>query len=371
MSPEPPVEEADSHRADADYADSGHADSGHAELAGIDSVAVSRWMAAHMPGLTPPLTFSLVSGGRSNLTYRVTDGAGTVRALRRPPTGGVLGTAHDMRREWRFLTALAPAGMPVPEPLACCDDPAVTGAEFYVMGFVDGLVPADQEAVRTWSPQVRRRAGEEVVEVMAALHRVDPDDVGLGGIARRDGYVERQLRRWQRQVHQSGAPDLALLDEVHAALLANVPAQRSGIVHGDFRPGNLCFAADGKVLAVFDWELATLGDPLADLGWLISTWEEPGDKVPPTTPGPSAAPGFPTRAELIDRYARLSGRDVSDVPYYVAFSRWRSACISAGVRARYLAGVMADDGYAAEVRAKQEIRQGRIAFEAVRELGFV
>ncbi|MFI8992668.1 phosphotransferase family protein [Streptomyces sp. NPDC053542] len=341
------------------------------EPAGIDPVAVSRWLTAHLPAATPPFTFSPVSGGRSNLTYRVTDGAGTVRALRRPPTGGVLGTAHDMSREWRFLTALAPADIPVPEPLAYCDDPAVTGAEFYVMAFVDGTVPADRDAVRTWSPQVRRRAGEQVVEVLAALHRGDPDDVGLGGTARRDGYVERQLRRWQRQVHQSGAPDLALLDEVHDALLAHVPAQRGGIVHGDYRPGNLSFAADGTVLAVFDWELATLGDPLADLGWLVSTWEEPGDKVPPTTPGPSAAPGFPTRAELLDRYARLSGRDVSGIAYYVAFARWRSACISAGVRARYLAGVMADDGYAAEIRAQQGGRQGEIAFEAVRELGLL
>ncbi|WP_030255476.1 phosphotransferase family protein [Streptomyces violens] len=342
-----------------------------AEPAGIDPVAVSRWLATHVPGAAPPFTFSPVSGGRSNLTYRVTDGAGAVRALRRPPTGGVLGTAHDMSREWRFLTALAPAGMPVPQPLAYCDDPAVTGAEFYVMAFIDGAVPADQEAVTTWSPQVRRRAGEELVEVLAALHRLDPDDVGLGGIARRDGYVERQLRRWQRQVHQSGAPDLALLDEVHDALLAHVPAQRGGIVHGDYRPGNLSFAADGTVLAVFDWELATLGDPLADLGWLLSTWEEPGDKVPPTTPGPSAAPGFPTRAELLDRYARLSGREVSDIPYYVAFARWRSACIGAGVRARYLAGVMADDGYADELRAQQGVHQGEIAYEAVRELGLL
>lgn len=364
MSAEPSTEQADSRVTD-------HSEPGRAELAGIDQDAVSRWLAGHVPGLAPPVTFSLVSGGRSNLTYRVTDGAGTVRALRRPPAGGVLGTAHDMSREWRFISALAPAGVPVPKPLAYCDDLTVTGADFYVMAFVDGTVAADQEAVREWTPQVCRQAGTETVDALAALHRIDPDDVGLGGIARRGGYVERQLRRWQRQVHQSGAPDLALLDEVHDALVAHAPAQHSGIVHGDFRPGNLCFASDGTVRAVFDWELATLGEPLADLGWLVSTWAQPGDAMAPTTPGPSAAPGFPTRDELVSRYARLTGRDVSDLPYYVAFSRWRSACIGAGVRARYEARVMADDGYAAEARAEQDAQQGELAFEAVRELGFV
>src|SRR5512139_1190830 len=155
-----------------------------------------------------------------------------------------------------------------------------------------------------------------------------------------------------------GSPDLAVLDQVHDALAAAVPRQSTAIVHGDFRPGNIAFdRAGGSVLAVFDWELATTGDPLADLGWLLATCAEPGDELPPATPGPSAAPGFATRAELIERYARGSGRDMSDLPYYVAFSRWRSACISAGVRARYEAGVMADDGYSAEVRAEHASAQ--------------
>lgn len=341
------------------------------ELPGVDTQSVSRWLDEHVEGLRVPVGFSLISGGRSNLTYRVTDAAGAVFALRRPPTGGVLTTAHDMSREWRFITALAPVGVPVAEPLAYCDDPTVAGAQFYVMGFVDGLVPADEEAARSMSPQVRRRAGEDLIDVLAALHRVDPDEVGLGDVARREGYIERQLRRWQRQVHQSGATDLALLDEVHDALLAHVPAQARGIVHGDYRPGNVSFAEDGRVLALFDWELATLGDPLADLGWLLSTWEQPGDEVPPTTDTPSAAPGFPARCELIDRYARVSGRDVSDFPYYVAFSRWRSACIGAGVRARYQAGVMGNDGGDADGHATREQQQAEAAFDAIRELGLL
>ncbi|MGP3769947.1 phosphotransferase family protein [Streptomyces sp. SDT5-1] len=335
--------------------------------AGLDA-AVDDWLAAHVPGLVPPLTFDVVSGGRSNLTYRVTDADGTVRALRRPPTGGVLSTAHDMSREWRFLTALAPTPVPVPRPLAYCADPSVTGAEFYVMDFVDGTVGADRDAVRDWPAHARRRAGDHLVDVLADLHRVDPEAVGLGDLARPRGYVERQLHRWRRQVHRSGAPDPKLLDTVHDALLARVPAQSTGIVHGDFRPGNLSFAPDGTVLAVFDWELATLGDPLADLGWLVSTWEEPGDTLPPTTAGPTAAPGFRTRAELVDAYAKASGRDVSDLPYYVAFSRWRSACIGAGVAARFAAGVMGENELPVEELNRQVLRQSEAAHDAVRDL---
>ncbi|MFJ9082594.1 phosphotransferase family protein [Streptomyces sp. NPDC102384] len=336
--------------------------------AGVEP-AVAEWVAAHVPDVAPPLTFDLVSGGRSNLTYRVTDASGTVRALRRPPTGGVLSTAHDMSREWRFLTALAPTAVPVPTPLAYCADASVTGAEFYVMDFVDGTVGADQEAVRDWSERARRRAGTSLVEVLAALHELDPAEVGLGDMARPRGYVERQLHRWQRQVHRSGAPDLKLLDTVHDALLARVPAQRTGIVHGDFRPGNLSFAPDGTVIAVFDWELATLGDPLADLGWLVSTWEQPGDTVPPTTAGPSAAPGFCGRADLIDAYAKASGVDVSQLPYYVAFSRWRSACIGAGVAARFAAGVMGENELPVQELERQVLRQSEAAYEAVGDLG--
>ncbi|MQA13247.1 MAG: phosphotransferase [Pseudonocardiaceae bacterium] len=340
-------------------------------LPGIEPAGVTPWLVEHVDGLRAPVTFSLVSGGRSNLTYRVTDAAGVARALRRPPTGGVLSTAHDMGREWRFLVALAPTAVPVAQPLAFCDDRDVADADFYVMGFVDGVVLADQQAARRLSAPARRRAGEAVVEVMAALHGVDPDEVGLGDVARRDGYIERQLRRWKRQVHQSGAPDLDTLDRVHNALAAHVPPQANGIAHGDCRPGNMAFDDDGEVLAVFDWELATLGDPLADLGWLIASWQQPGDDVEATTAGPSLEPGFPTRDEMVDRYARLSGRDVSNLPYYVAFSRWRSACIGAGVRARYLAGVMGDDGYAAEVRGQEGARQGEAALDAVRELGLL
>jgi len=316
-------------------------------LPGIEAERVGRWLAEHVDGLVGPVEFGLVSGGRSNLTYRVTDAAGTAYALRRPPTGGVLSTAHDVSREWRFISALAPTAVPVPAPVAYCADAAVTGAEFYVMGFVDGLVLADAEAGLALAPPARASAAEHLVDVLVALHALDPAAVGLGDMVRKTGYIERQLRRWHAQVHATGAPELPLLDEVHDLLARRIPAQASGIVHGDYRAGNTSFGPDGAVLAVFDWELATSGDPLADLGWLAATWQDPGEPLPSATPGPSTVPGFPARAQLVDRYARLSGRDVSDLPYWVAFSRWRSACIGVGVRARYLAGHMGDDGFAA------------------------
>lgn len=344
--------------------------------AGIDAERIGRWLTEHVDGLAGPVEFALVSGGRSNLTYRVTDAAGRAYALRRPPTGGVLSTAHDMSREWRFISALAPTAVPVAPPLAFCDDPDVTGAPFYVMGFVDGRVLADREAALALGTTARARAGEQLVDVLVALHALDPAEVGLGDLVRRTGYVERQLRRWHAQLHTSAAelpssvPGVALLDEVHDLLVEHVPAQTVGIVHGDYRPGNIAFGADGTLRAVFDWELATTGDPMADLGWLASSWQDPGDETDGPA-GPGTAPGFPRRAELVARYARRSGRDVSDLPYWVAFSRWRLACIGVGVQARYLAGHMADDGYLAEAtaRAEQGARLGEAARDALRELG--
>jgi aminoglycoside phosphotransferase (APT) family kinase protein len=341
------------------------------ELAGIDAKRVGRWLAEHVEGLTEPVEFELVSGGRSNLTYRLTDAVGQVSALRRPPLGGVLSTAHDMSREWRFISALAPTPVPVAAPLAYCSDSEVTGAEFYVMEFVDGLVLADLDAGLRLPVTARARAGEQVVDVLVALQALDPVEIGLGDLVRRTGYVERQLRRWHAQVHATGAEDLALLDEVHDLLARRVPAQRTGIVHGDYRPGNLSFGPDGTIEAVFDWELATSGDPIADLGWLAASWEDPGDDVPPTTAGPSTAPGFPPRARLLDRYARRSGRDVPDLAYWVAFARWRAACIGVGVRARYLAGHMADDGYLAEARTRADhgVRLAGAARDSLRDMG--
>lgn len=295
-----------------------------------------------------PVTVEQISGGHSNLTYRITDAAGARWALRRPPTGMVLATAHDMGREWRFITALAPTPVPVPPPVAFCADPGVIGAEFYLMEFVDGDVLNDEAAGHRLPPgPARRTAGLDAVDVLAALHAVDPDAVGLADLRRPGDYLERQLRRWHRQVHESAVPDLSTVDAAHARLVeraADLAPAESRIAHGDYRLGNLAVGPDGRVRAVFDWELAAIGDPLADLGWLIASWGRPGDPVPPTVAGPSLVEGYAERAELVARYAERSGRDLdrlqSDLDVYVAFARWRMACIGAGVYTRYAAGVM-------------------------------
>ena len=200
-------------------------------LPGIDADQVGSWLVEHVDGLNQgsgPVKFELVSGGRSNLTYRITGAAGATYALRRPPTGGVLSTAHDVSREWRFISALAPTAVPVPVPVAYCADTAVTGAEFYVMEFVEGLVLADSEAGLALAPHARPSAAEHLVDVLVALHALDPVAVGLGDMMRKTGYVERQLRRWHAQVHATDAPETPLLDEVHDLLARRIPAQAGG-----------------------------------------------------------------------------------------------------------------------------------------------
>jgi aminoglycoside phosphotransferase (APT) family kinase protein len=317
---------------------------------GIDPEAVTAWISDALPGIVPPLRFELVAGGRSNLTYRVEDATGRRLALRRPPVSHVLPTAHDMAREHRILGALWPTPVPVPEPLASCEDETVTGAAFYVMGFVDGLVLRDADVAESTfeDPASRRAAGLALADTLATLHRVDPDAVGLGTLARREGYVERQLRRWREQVAQSAAAGGAALERlarVGEALAARVPPQRASvIVHGDFRLDNAVVRPDGTVAAVLDWELATLGDPMADVGTFLDYWALPDDGEPVLGKLPaSALPGFPSREELLERYAANSGRDVSTVAYFMAFGYWRLACILQGVYARYVGGAAGGD----------------------------
>lgn len=317
---------------------------------GIRADAVTSWFEAVVPGVEPPLRFDLVAGGRSNLTFRVDDAAGRSFALRRPPVSHVLPTAHDMGREHRILQALYPTQVPVPRPLGLCDDPSVTGAPFYVMTFVEGLVLRDAATAESamTDRSARRRTGEQLADTLAGLHRVDVEAVGLGDLGRRDGYVGRQLRRWSAQFAQTSAAGVAAPGAVEAvgeALAARVPTQReTTIVHGDYRLDNAIVEPDGRVAAILDWELCTLGDPMADLGTFLDYWSLPTDGAPilGRTPA-SALDGFPRADELVDRYAAASGRDVSDVPFFMAFGYWRLACILQGVYARYRGGAAAGD----------------------------
>jgi aminoglycoside phosphotransferase (APT) family kinase protein len=308
---------------------------------GIDLPRVTEWIVANAPDLTPPFTARFISGGRSNLTYQLVDATGRAVVLRRPPLGHVLQSAHDMGREHRIIDALRDTDVPVANALGLCDDVAVNGAPFYLMDFVEGAVLATIDDAEAYPQAARRPAADDLIDTMGRLHAVDPDAVGLGALGRKEGYIARQLKRWHTQFTQSKTRDLPLLDEVHDRLQARMPPQRwTGIVHGDFRLGNMILSPTGELLAVLDWELATLGDTLADLGWLLSSWVEAGEPTRGPFAPPTTAVGFPTRAELADRYSRATGRDLSELPYYLAFARWRGACISAGVLNRYERDVM-------------------------------
>ncbi|GLZ47042.1 acyl-CoA dehydrogenase [Actinomycetospora sp. NBRC 106375] len=311
--------------------------------------AVVAWFRSHIDEIDGDLTFTRIAGGRSNLTFRVTDDAGHAWALRRPPLGGVLETAHDMGREWRFLAALNPTDVPVPTPRAFCDDYDVWGADLYVMDFAAGKVLNDTESGAAVPEKARTNVGTSTVDVLAALHAVEPAAVGLDDLARPGNFVERQLKRWHRQAHSSAMEDLSALDATHDALAARVPEGEVGIVHGDFRPGNIAYDPDGHAVAVFDWELATIGDPLCDLGHLLVSWSEPGDTVAEALSSPTPAGGYPTRGELIERYTAARGLGDVDIAYYLAFARWRAACIHAGVWTRYRAGDMGADADPDEV----------------------
>ncbi|MGY1616286.1 phosphotransferase family protein [Geodermatophilus sp. SYSU D00691] len=317
------------------------------------------------------VSVDLIAAGMSNLTYTVTPEGGSpddAVILRRPPTGAVLATAHDMGREYTVITALGPTAVPVPRTLHLCQDTAVLGAPFYVMERVAGVhVVNEIPPGYADEPDQRRAIGEGLVDVLADLHTVDYVEAGLAEFGRPEGFMGRQVRRWTKQWDATRDRDRPGLDALAAKLAETVPGtQRHAVVHGDYRLDNCLLDPErpGGIRAVLDWEMSTLGDPLADLAMLLVYWPQAGENLPATQAAVTALPGFPTRVEVAQRYAERTGLDLTDLHWYVGFAYFKFAAIVAGIVARSAAGAMAGkdtSGYAERIDPCVEL--GRAALD--------
>ena len=338
-------------------------------IAGIDVARVEPWFVQHL-GASTPLNFELITGGHSNLTFRVRDSAGGDWVLRRPPLGHVLATAHDMSREHRIISALADTDVPVAPVVGLETSDDVNDAPFYVMKYVDGTVVRDGWCAEPIPVQTRAAIGRSLAATLAKIHAVDPDAVGLGELARRDGYIARQLKRWNSQFEQATQREVSEVTEAYQRLLTSIPEQGpAAIVHGDYRLDNCMVDDNGEVIAVLDWELCTLGDPLADLGLLMVYWTEADDALAVLPGAATTLEGFLSRAELLDHYEAAGGRPVGNIDYYVAFGYWKLACILEGVYTRYKAGAMGGDSSDAEVFGDTVKLLGAAALDALDRMG--
>ncbi|RJL32650.1 phosphotransferase family protein [Bailinhaonella thermotolerans] len=317
------------------------------DVPGVDQRRLSAWMSANTPDLEAPERVSLISGGKSNLTYRL-DTPGRALVLRRPPLGHVLPTAHDMRREWRVISALHGTAVPVPEPVAFCGDEDVLGAPFYLMAYVEGTAIVDEKDAGDLSPERTRELSTHLAEVLAAIHAVDYEAAGLGDLGRPEGYLARQLRRWGRQWERSKTADLPEYDRLARRLadrLESLPPGGAALVHGDYRLDN-ALVRGTRIAVVVDWEMSTLGDPLADLGLTVTYWQDPDDPGGVALArGITARPGFLTVPEFVAAYARASGQDLRDLDFYIAFGNFKLAVIAEGIHARHLGGKTVGEGF--------------------------
>lgn len=315
------------------------------DLPGLDLDRLKAHLDAHRPGLVQgDLRGQVVEGGRSNLTYIVGDGRSRW-VVRRPPLGHVLPTAHDMGREFRVISGLHGTAVPVPGTVLLCEDPGVLGAQFYVMEFAEGTPYRTAEELTALGPARTKAIAEALVDTLVDLHAVDPESVGLGDFGRPEGFLERQLRRWKKQLDGNRSRDLPGVDELHDRLAASVPVSPApSIVHGDYRLDNVLVNAGDEITAVLDWEMSTLGDPLTDLALLVVYAER--DKVSlQFVSNASSAPGYPDNDEVIARYAERSGRDVSRLNWYVGFAFFKLAVILEGIHLRYSKGQTVGAGF--------------------------
>lgn len=338
-------------------------------LPGITRDTVGDWLDTNIDAAHAPFVFELIPAGGSNLTYRVRGGNGYCFILRRPPVSARIATAHDMAREYKIMAALQSTEVPVPRMLAYCSDTDVTGAEFYCMEMVEGVVLDSREAAQGMTPDQCRSATHSLIDAQIAFHQVDLSAIGLNDLARHDGYLQRQLKRWKMQVDNGSDRQLSLLAELHDELCNSIPAPTTapGLAHGDYRfdntilrhvaePNNVGVTQQHyRVAAVLDWELCTIGDPLADFIWSLNYWAEPGDTLHWLQDPPTQYPNFPNRQYVIDYYAEKSGIAIDNLPWYNAFSWWKQACIVEGVLARLRKGASGGMAVASHDRIEKMI----------------
>ena len=319
------------------------------DVQGIDFEGLVPWFSGHVAAVEG-LSAKVIGHGRSNITYQLEAG-GRHWVLRRPPLSHVQPTAHDMAREYRVISALADTDVPVPKTHALCEDKDVIGAPFFIMEYVEGLVPLDPRVfTERFDEKARRLLGEELIDTLADLHALTPEDVGLGDFGRPAGYIERQVRRFHEQLEKAKTRELPELDELAGRLNAAIPTGTDAtIVHGDYRLDNAIVNDEGHVAAVLDWEMSTLGDPLADLGILRMYWRDRGsaELAVVGSAGVITLPGFPSWQEAAARYERRSGRDLSHLDFYIVLAHFKLAVILENMHARFKAGGTVGAGFEA------------------------
>jgi aminoglycoside phosphotransferase (APT) family kinase protein len=332
------------------------------DVPGLDLEAFAAYFGAAQPGAADgPLRASVLPGGKSNITYDVTDGEHHW-VVRRPPLGHVLATAHDMAREYRVISALSGTNVPVPETWLLCQDPAVIGAPFYVMAKVAGTAYRTAPQLAAVGAERTRVMATRMINTLADLHAVQPDAVGLADFGRPDGFLGRQVRRWKKQLDSSRSRDLPGADDLHAALAAQVPAESDvTIVHGDYRLDNLLIGDGDRVTAVLDWEMATLGDPLTDIALLLAYHTLAHLDTGYAVADASTAPGFPNAGEITDAYAQRSGRDLSNLGFYLGLAFFKIAVICEGIYYRFTQGQTLGEGFGDIGAAPEPLIQAGLA----------
>jgi aminoglycoside phosphotransferase (APT) family kinase protein len=316
------------------------------ETPGLDLDKLGAWFAQNVAGAGSDLSADLIAGGKSNLTYRVGDGASSW-IVRRPPLGHVLATAHDMSREYRVMDALQPTAVPVPRTFALCTDESVVGAPFYVMELVEGTpYRTSGELNALGDPQRVETIATRFIDTLAALHAVDPASVGLGDFGRTEGFLGRQVERWHKQMLASHSRDLPAADQLYERLAAAVPSESaSGIVHGDYRLDNVLIDADDRPAAVIDWEMATVGDPLTDLALLLVYQRLATGMGDNAVADATSAVGYPSEEAMLARYSGGSERDLSNFGWYLGLASFKLATIAEGIHYRFVNGQTVGPGF--------------------------